>query len=87
MDVLVHDDGFVLVVDENQQPLPRARDDYDYTALTGELKKVKALYPDKTDIRVLSEDGIKFDILVKTMDAAMSAGFPDLSLVDAGGAT
>jgi hypothetical protein len=41
---------------------------------------------DKTDLQVLSEDAIKFDILVKTMDAAMASGFPDLSLLDAGSA-
>ena len=35
---------------------------------------------------MLSEDAIKFDVLVKTMDAAMAAGFPDLSLLDAGSA-
>jgi len=87
MEVLVHDNGFVLVVDQNQQPVPRAGGDYDYQALAGELKKLKASHQDKTDLRILSEDGIKFDILVKTMDAAMSAGFPDLSLLDAGGPT
>jgi len=87
MDVLVHGDGFVLVVGENQQPLPWVRGAYDYQALASELKKLKATHQDKTDLRILSEDGIKFDVLVKTMDAVMSAGFPDLSLLDAGGAT
>ena len=51
------------------------------------MKKLKASHPDKTNLQVLSEDSIKFEILVKTMDAAMSSGFPDLSLLDAGSST
>lgn len=81
--VLVHEDGFVIALDQDQQPVPRDRGDYDYPALASQLKKIKALHPDKPDLQILSEDGIKFDILVKTMDAAMSSGFPDLSLLDA----
>jgi biopolymer transport protein TolR len=81
--VLVHDDGFVLVAGQEQRPLPLAHGDYDYEALAAELKKLKALQPDKLDLQILSVDAIKFDILVKTMDAAMSSGFPDLALQDA----
>jgi biopolymer transport protein ExbD len=82
--VLVHDEGFVIVADEDQQPVPRAAGAYDYGAVAGELKKIKALHPDKPDLQIVSQDAIPFDILVKTMDAAMSSGFPDLSLLDAG---
>lgn len=85
--VLVHDSGFVIVAGENQQPLPQARGGYDYAALTERLKKLKSSRQDKTDLQIMSEDGIKFDVLVKTMDAAMSSGFPDVSLLDAAGAT
>jgi len=37
-------------------------------------------------VQVASEDTIKFETLVRTMDAAMTARFPDVSLIDAGGA-
>jgi biopolymer transport protein ExbD len=84
--VVVHGDGFAVVVDQDQQPVPQAHGDYDYAALAKELKRLKQTHQDKTDVQILSEDAIKFDILVKTMDAAMSAGFPDLSLLDAGNA-
>jgi biopolymer transport protein ExbD len=88
--VLVHKDGFALVVGQNQQqdqqPIPQARGDYDYATLAKELKRLKESHQDKTDLQVLSEDAIKFEILVKTMDAAMAAGFPDISLLDAGSA-
>ena len=59
---------------------------YDFEKLADELKKIKDGHPDKTDIQVASEDTIKFETLVRTMDAAMTARFPDVSLIDAGGA-
>jgi len=85
--VLVHRDGFAVIVGEDQRPVPQQRDEYDFTALGSELKRVKDAHPDKTDLQVLSEDAIKFGTLVKTMDAAMASGFPDISLIDAAGTT
>jgi biopolymer transport protein TolR len=84
--ILVHQDGFGVVANEEQKPLPKQRGDYDYATLTTELKRLKDAYPDKTDVQVMSEDAIKFDILVKTLDAAMTSGFPDIALLDASGA-
>lgn len=81
--VLVHADGFALLVDKQQHPLPLLKGELDYGALGSELKKLKEAHPDKADIEVLSEDAIQFDALVKTMDAAMGAGFPAISLLDA----
>ena len=81
--VVVHQDGFAVVFNQDQQPLPRAHGDYDYQALGKELKRLKESHRDKTDVQILSEDPIKFDVLIKTMDAVMAAGFPDLSLLDA----
>ena len=81
--VVVHDDGFNLIVDHDQKPLPRKAGELDYATLAFELAAVKRAYPDKTDVQVVSADDIVFDTLVRTMDATMSAGFPDLSLLDA----
>jgi biopolymer transport protein TolR len=85
--VLVHSDGFAIVAGETQQPVPQTHGDYDYAALAGALKRTKTSHPDRTDLQIPSEDSIKFDILVKTMDAAMSSGFPNLSLLDARGSS
>jgi biopolymer transport protein ExbD len=84
--VLVNGEGFNLVADQDQQPIPKKGDSYDFEKLADELKKIKESHADKTDIQVASEDTIKFETLVRTMDAAMSARFPDVSLIDAGGA-
>jgi biopolymer transport protein TolR len=84
--VVVNDTGFNLVVGPDQTPIPKTGDQYDYTRLGTELKKVKDAHPEKSDIKVASEDQIKFETLIKTMDVALAARFPDLALVDTGAA-
>jgi hypothetical protein len=83
--VLVSVESFSVVVNDDQKPIPKCGAAYDYAKLVDELKVVKDTHPDNDALQILSEDGIAFEILIKTMDAAMSAGFPDLSLLDAAG--
>jgi biopolymer transport protein ExbD len=83
--VLVGADGFNLIVADDQKPIPKRGNVLDYARLTDELEAAKKGHPDATDLQILSEDDVLFDTLVKTMDAAMTAGFPDLSLLDAAG--
>jgi biopolymer transport protein ExbD len=84
--VLVHADGFAVIVGDDQRQVPRLGGAYDFAALARELARLKGDHPDKTDLRVMSDDGIVFETLVKTMDAALGSGFPDISLLDPGGA-
>lgn len=84
--VVVNSEGFNVVADQDQQPIPKKGTEYDYEKLGTELKKLKDSHPDKTDIQIASEDQIKFEVLVRTMDTALTARYPDLSLIDAGGA-
>ena len=81
--VVVHDDGFNLIVGNDQKPLPLKAGDLDYATLAIELAAVKQAHPDQRDVQVISADNIVFDKIVRTMDATMGAGFPDLSLLDA----
>jgi biopolymer transport protein ExbD len=81
--VVVHEDGFNLLVGNDQKPLPKKAGELDYATLAVELAAVKRTHPDRTDVQVVSADDIVFDSLVRTMDATMTAGFPDLSLLDA----
>ena len=76
-----HDDGFNLIVGNDQKPLPKKAGELDFATLAVELAAVKRTHPDRTDVQVVSADDIVFDTLVRTMDATMSAGFPDLSLL------
>jgi biopolymer transport protein TolR len=82
--ILVHADGFSVVVDDSQKPIPKLGVDLDYAALKTALDYVKDTHPDAINARILSQDGIRFDAIVRTMDTAMAAGFPDLSLLDDG---
>lgn len=84
--IVVNEEGFNLVADADQQPLLKKGTDYDYEKLGTELKKMKDAHPDKNDVQVASEDQIKFEVLVRTMDTVLTARFPDISLIDAGGA-
>ena len=84
--VVVNQEGFNLVVGQEQTPIAKRGDQYDFEKLGAELKKVKTNNPDKNDLKVASEDQIKFETLVNTMDAALSSQFPDISLIDTGAA-
>lgn len=84
--VVVNGEGFNLVADQDQQPIPKRGDQYDFEKLGAELKKFKDTHPDKNDVQVASEDTIKFEVLIRTMDMALTSRFPDISLIDAGGA-
>jgi biopolymer transport protein ExbD len=84
--VVVNQEGFNLVVGQDQTPIPKRGTDYDFEKLGVELKKAKDTHPDKNDVSVASEDQIVFDTLIKTMDTALTARFADISLVDTGAA-
>ena len=84
--VVVNGEGYNLVAGDDQQPIPKRGDTYDFEKLGTELKKVKDAHADKNDVKVASEDQIKFDTLVRTMDTVLNSRFPDISLVDTGAA-
>jgi hypothetical protein len=82
--IAVHDDGFNLIVKDDQKPIALRDGRLDYGRLLDELKAVKLAHPDVSDAQILTADGVIFDKIVRTMDSAMAAGFPDLSLLDDG---
>jgi biopolymer transport protein ExbD len=83
LQVLVNRGGFVVVEGpDDHKVLPLAGDRLDFAALTHELEAMKRAHPDKTDVQVAPEDDIAFDQMIKTMDAALGAGFPDVALTD-----
>jgi biopolymer transport protein TolR len=84
--VVVNQEGFNLVVGQDQTPIAKKGDVYDFERLSTELKKAKDAHPDKNDVQVASEDQIMFDVLIKTMDTTLSARFVDISLIDTGAA-
>ena len=81
--VLVGEQGFNVLVNDERQVLPRTNGRYDFGALERALQKVKAALPDKTDLLVSSEDHITYETLITTMDTVLAAGFPQPALVEA----
>ena len=77
--------------------IPNMEDKYDIPKLSDYLVKIKRNYPEKTDATILIEPEIKYDLMVKVMDAVRSAElleagmkevekfvlFPDMSLGEA----
>ncbi len=85
--VIINEEGYNLVVDQDQTPIPKVDEKtYNTEALSEQLKKLKLAHPDKNDVIVASEDAIHFERVVQAMDTVISARFTDVSLIDAGGA-
>jgi biopolymer transport protein TolR len=84
--VVVSQEQFNLVVGQDQTPIPKKGQEYDFEKLAAELKKAKDAHPDKNDVQVASEDQIVFDTLIRTMDTVLSSRFADISLIDTGAA-
>jgi len=89
LSVLVHAGGFNVLAEgeqrQQQRPVAMRSGRHDFAALAVELKRLKDDYPDQTELRILSEDPITFEILMQTMDTVLGAGFPDVALLDATG--
>jgi len=49
--------------------IPSIKEGYDYTTLSKLLKTIKARFPDKTAVSILSEPEITYDTLVQVMDS------------------
>ena len=75
--------------------VPAKQDGHNFILLTETLKLVKSRFPDKTNVTILSEANIPYDILVQVMDAVRmyrtildsevidAELFPDISIGDA----
>ena len=59
-------------------------DEYDYVKLDEILKKAKTDYPEKNDLAIKSDDAVIYDRIIRTMDVALTAHFPDIALTDKG---
>lgn len=71
LEITVRDD-IIEVGDRNTgllTSIEMADEGYDYAKLTDYLKRIKAKYPEKTDVTLLLEPEISYDIVVQMMDA------------------
>lgn len=80
--VNVDSEGYNVVENETSKRIPKQGEAYNVVDLSIELKRLKEAHPDTNDLQVASEDTIKFETLVLTMDACLANHFPAVSLVD-----
>jgi len=76
--------GYVLNVAQNVINIEMYQGDFDTDRLILELKKIKIDYPDKSDIIIQISDDLAYGDMIKGMDAAISAEFPDVSVASGG---
>jgi len=84
--VLIEEDGYTLVAGGDRLSISKLGGNYDTEKLGKHLKQVKTRLPDKTDIKVAAEDGIRYDYIIQAMDVCLMEQFPDIQLVDAAAA-
>jgi biopolymer transport protein TolR len=82
--VVIKDDGFLIAggAAGDQKPIKMKEGKYDYDTLLAILKEVKKTYPDKRDVHIASDDGIQYQYIIRAMDTALTAQFPDIALTD-----
>ena len=90
-----------LVLSDNQRGLikriPQRKNEHNFALLKQTLKQIKARFPDKTALTILSEQNTRYDDLIQVMDTSRSYQtlyegeqvyaelFPDISIGDAPG--
>jgi len=82
----VQRDGYRVIIGRQEMRFPKLNGAYDQQKLTGELKKIKELYPDKVDAVITVLDELPYESLIGGMDSLLTAGFPEISVATAGAA-
>lgn len=80
----VRNEGYRVVIGQQSNLIPKINGQYDDKTLVNELKKVKELYPEKTDAIVSVLDDLPYESLIKGMDGLLTAGFVEISVATAG---
>jgi biopolymer transport protein ExbD len=62
--------------------IPKTGDQYDMEQLREKLQERKRLEPNRKDLVVAPEDGVRYEDVVASMDMVVGEGFPEMSLSD-----
>ncbi len=76
--------GYKVLVGRQETVVPKINNEYDTDKLITELKKIKEIYPDKTDCVVTMSDDLAYVNLIGGMDALLQSGFPQISVATGG---
>jgi len=69
----------------DQTSIPKNGDAYDVEELIKKLKERRELEPNRKDITVTPEDGVRYEDVVKAMDTVVGEGYAAMSLSDGAG--
>jgi biopolymer transport protein TolR len=85
--VLVGDEGYIITAGPERLVINKQGEVYDTEKLGKQLREIKIkLPPEKKDITVAAEDGIKYKHLIRAMDVALAQGFTSIQVSDSGAA-
>ena len=72
--------GYQVLYGSNRVSIPKRANEYDFERLLSELKRVKTLYPEKSDGVITIEDELAYKHLIRGMDAMLSSGFEQIAV-------
>jgi biopolymer transport protein ExbD len=79
----VQGSGYVLATSAGERTeIPKSGDTYDMEELLKKLKERRELEPNRKDITVAPEDGVRYEDVVAAMDAVVGEGYEAMSLSD-----
>ncbi len=82
----IDDAGYVLASTAGERVvIPRATEGYDVAALETALRAVHASDPNRRELVVSPDDGVRYDEVIRAMDAAVGESFPEISVSDGAG--
>ena len=82
----VQNAGYVLATTAGDQTtIPKNGDTFDVEELVKKLKERRELEPNRKDITVAPEDGVRYEDVVTAMDTVVGEGYEAMSLSDAAG--
>lgn len=82
----VQNAGYVLATTAGEHTdIPKNGDVYDVEELIKKLKERRQLDPDKKDLTIAPEDGVKYVDVVQAMDVVVGEGYEAMSLSDGAG--
>jgi biopolymer transport protein ExbD len=84
--VLVGEDGYTITAGAERLVIPKQGTRYDIERLGRQLRDIKVQQPQKNDLTVAVEDGIKYTHVIGAMDVALKHHFTQIRVTDASAA-
>lgn len=80
----VMDKGYRIIIGKDSSIIAKDGGEYNTEKFVEELKKIKLIYPEKTDVVVTMPDELAYEHLIGAMDSLLQSEFPEISIATAG---